>query len=61
AESDWTSADTDGDGVPDGLEDRNRNGITDAGETDPLRKDSDGDGIPDGADSTPIPGVPNAD
>lgn len=47
--------DTDGDGVPDGMEDRNRNGIVDDGETDPRNLDSDGDGIFDGADAHPLP------
>ena len=42
-------ADTDGDGVRDGDEDRNRNGRVDAGETDPTRMDTDGDGVPDRA------------
>ncbi|HOV32038.1 MAG TPA: IPT/TIG domain-containing protein [Candidatus Hydrogenedens sp.] len=40
--------DTDGDGLQDMLEDRNRNGIVDEGETNPYVKDSDEDGIPDG-------------
>ena len=42
-------ADTDGDGVRDGDEDRNRNGRVDAGETDPTRMDTDGDGVPERA------------
>jgi hypothetical protein len=40
--------DTDGDGVPDCLEDRNGNGRVDSGETDRLNPDTDGDGISDG-------------
>ncbi|MBN2308233.1 MAG: hypothetical protein JXR94_04635, partial [Candidatus Hydrogenedentes bacterium] len=40
--------DVDGDGLPDGMEDRDRDGVVDPGETDRLRADSDGDGIPDG-------------
>jgi len=52
-------ADTDGDGVPDGMEDVNLNGRVDGGETDPRRADTDGDGVPDGADETPL-GVPGA-
>lgn len=40
--------DTDGDGLPDRLEDRNNNGAVDPGETDYLSPDSDRDGIPDG-------------
>jgi len=41
-------SDSDGDGVPDGIEDSNRNGVVDDGETDPLDADSDDDGLPDG-------------
>ena len=44
-------ADTDGDGLSDGTEDANRNGIHDPGETDPLVADSDGDGQSDGAET----------
>ena len=40
--------DSDGDGTPDGGEDRNRNGRIDPGETDPNSEDTDGDGIADG-------------
>jgi outer membrane protein OmpA-like peptidoglycan-associated protein len=40
--------DTDGDGIPDGIEDANKNGQVDPGETDPTKADSDGDGILDG-------------
>ncbi|MGC8846614.1 MAG: IPT/TIG domain-containing protein, partial [Candidatus Hydrogenedens sp.] len=40
--------DTDGDGLFDIVEDRNRNGIVDEGETNLYVQDSDGDGIPDG-------------
>ena len=43
-------ADTDGDGLWDALEDRNRDGILDADETDPRVADTDGDGAPDGAE-----------
>jgi hypothetical protein len=42
--------DTDGDGIPDYLEDVNGNGIADAGETDWKNRDSDYDGINDGAE-----------
>ncbi len=40
-------ADTDGDGLMDGEEDRNRNGRLDLGETDPNNPDTDGDGLSD--------------
>ncbi len=40
--------DTDSDDIPDGDEDKNRNGIVDSGETDPARADTDGDEISDG-------------
>jgi hypothetical protein len=39
--------DTDGDGLPDAIEDANGNGIWDAGETDPNNPDTDGDGLTD--------------
>lgn len=41
-------ADTDDDGLYDGLEDINRNGLVDAGETDPCIADTDRDGLLDG-------------
>ncbi|MSR87195.1 hypothetical protein EXS70_03425 [Candidatus Peribacteria bacterium] len=40
--------DSDSDGLIDGVEDTNRNGVLDAGETDPRKLDSDGDGLCDG-------------
>ena len=40
--------DSDGDGLLDGIEDANRNGSQDAGETDPCNWDSDADGMADG-------------
>lgn len=48
--TDANIADTDGDGINDGLEDKDRDGIfeIELGETDPCNPDSDGDGIPDG-------------
>jgi hypothetical protein len=49
--------DTDGDGLPDGVEDANLNGRVDEGETSPLNPDSDGDGLLDGADPVPLPPV----
>jgi len=35
--------DTDSDGIPDGNEDKNRNGKIDTGETNPAKADTDGD------------------
>jgi YD repeat-containing protein len=43
-------ADTDDDGIPDGVEDANHNGVVDPGETDPRVADTDGDGLQDGAE-----------
>jgi hypothetical protein len=42
--------DTDRDGIPDRIEDRNRDGRINPGETDPRRRDSDRDGVPDGVE-----------
>jgi len=42
--------DSDGDGIPDHIEDRNRDGRTTAGETNPRKRDSDRDGVPDGVE-----------
>jgi large repetitive protein len=41
-------ADTDGDGLLDGVEDANHNGVCDPGETNPNLKDTDGGGVDDG-------------
>lgn len=43
-------ADTDDDGIVDGDEDINHNGIVDTGETDPCDADTDNDGIQDGTE-----------
>jgi hypothetical protein len=43
-------ADTDDDGLGDGVEDANANGAVDAGETSPCVADSDGDGLLDGTE-----------
>jgi hypothetical protein len=40
--------DRDNDGLPDGLEDANQNGVVDIGELDPNDPDTDGDGVLDG-------------
>lgn len=45
-----TKQDTDLDGIPDVVEDKNGNGIVDTGETDPYRADTDGDGLPDASE-----------
>jgi hypothetical protein len=47
---DADDADTDNDGIIDGDEDTNKNGVKDSGETDPCRLDTDNDGIQDGTE-----------
>jgi hypothetical protein len=42
--------DSDGDGLPDAVEDKNGNGQVDAGETNPAKADTDGDDLGDGAE-----------
>ncbi len=54
--TDPSQADSDGDGLKDGEEDRNHNGRRDPGETDPNRADSDGDGQLDGAEAAAAAG-----
>ncbi|WP_193388347.1 tandem-95 repeat protein, partial [Anaeromyxobacter sp. PSR-1] len=44
--------DSDGDGIPDWVEDTDHDGTVDPGETDPRNPDTDGDGIPDGVEDT---------
>lgn len=51
--------DRDGDGLPDLWEDKNVNGVVDAGESDPLNPDSDGDGVLDGYDNCTLVANPN--
>jgi len=55
-EADWCTdpydADTDDDGISDGAEDENHNGVADPGETHPCRTDTDGDGLQDGTESS---------
>ena len=48
--TDPNDADTDNDGIMDGVEDINQNGVVDLGETDPCNIDTDGDGIQDGTE-----------
>ena len=64
--TDPTNADTNGDGIPDGVDiggdatnpDVDGDGLTNAKErelgTDPFRADTDGDGVADGADCFPL-------
>jgi len=49
--TDPDDADTDDDGLVDGDEDSNHDGVRDEGETDPCNGDTDGDGIQDGTES----------
>ena len=56
-ETDPRIAYTDGDGITDGVEDSNGNGVFDVGETDPRNPDTDGDGIRDGAEDSNRNGV----
>jgi uncharacterized repeat protein (TIGR01451 family)/MYXO-CTERM domain-containing protein len=53
-------ADSDGDGLPDFVEDPNDNGVVDPGETDPNDDDSDDDGIVDGNEDVDHDGVVDA-
>ncbi|MCB9546386.1 MAG: hypothetical protein H6706_11085 [Myxococcales bacterium] len=55
--TDPDNPDTDGDGLGDGEEDRNFNGMVDPGETDPRDPDFDDDGILDGAEDANHNGV----
>ncbi len=52
--------DCDGDGLTNGEEDSNNNGIVDAGETDPLDFDSDDDGLSDGQEDLNANGIVDA-
>ena len=54
-------ADTDDDGISDGAEDTNKNGVVDPGETDPCSIDTDGDGIQDGTELGITEPVPDPD
>ncbi len=48
--TDPNDADTDDDGIPDGVENANQDRYIDSDETDPAKADSDGDGIQDGTE-----------
>jgi len=54
------TADSDGDDIPDYIEDPNDNGVVDPGETDPNDDDSDDDGITDGNEDADHDGVVDA-
>jgi len=64
-ENNWCTdpfdADTDDDGISDGEEDTNHNGVVDEGETDPCNIDTDGDGIQDGTELGITVAVPDPD
>jgi len=51
--------DTDGDLVPNAIEDANVNCVVDVGETDPLNPDSDGDNLTDGSEDSDQNGIVN--
>ena len=50
ADTDPFDADTDDDGILDGVEDKNHNGVVNTGESDPRKIDTDNDGIQDGTE-----------
>ncbi len=56
-----TDADSDDDGLSDGAEDANGNGVVDPGETDPCDPDTDGDGVQDGTELGVTSGVVDPD
>lgn len=58
SDDDGPFGDLDGDGIPNGIEDLNRNGIYDGGnETDARNPDTDGDGLPDGEEDANRNGI----
>ena len=60
--SDPTRLDSDGDGLADGVEDRNGDGAFDSGEeTDPTRADTDADRLPDGMEDRNLDGIVDVD
>ena len=54
---DPSTPDTDGDGIRDGCEDKNHNGLFDPGEEDPTSVDTDGDGLTDPQEDVNLNGV----
>jgi len=59
--TDPVDVDTDDDGISDGAEDVNKNGVVDPGETNPCSIDTDGDGIQDGTELGITASVPDPD
>ncbi len=59
--TDPNDADTDDDGISDGDEDADHDGVVDEGETDPCNPDTDGDGIQDGTELGITEGVEDPD
>ncbi len=59
--TDPNDADTDDDGISDGNEDTNHNGVWDTNETNPCAIDTDGDGIQDGTETGVSEPVPDPD
>ncbi len=55
--TDPDDSDSDDDGILDGTEDKNHNGVLDTGESNPKSGDSDSDGIPDGTEDADHDGV----
>jgi uncharacterized protein len=53
--------DSDDDGISDGSEDANRNGIVDSSETSPINADTDGDGVKDGTETGVTAAIPDPD
>ena len=51
------NADSDYDGIRDGVEDANHNGTLDSGETNPCNRDTDGDGLNDGVEDANRNGI----
>ena len=59
--SDPFDVDSDDDGISDGEEDLNHNGMVDGSETDPCNADSDGDGLQDGTEKGIISAISDPD
>lgn len=59
--TDPLDADSDDDGLSDGAEDLNADGLVGTNETDPCNADTDGDGLQDGTELGVVAGVPDPD